>query len=626
VAIAIHGSSPAIATGDSTTVITATFSPPADSLLVACVFAIDGDSATIGVSNSGTAQTWTQRARRDEADSGSRIGLAAIYTAPNATAQTNITVTATTNNNGGIGLKVYVVTGVSLTTPVGATGEGSSTTNNVTVAAYTSTGAGSRGIAVAHDASQTGTPTSTDDESAVLDFDTGLTGMGIVKASNTATPGTSVMFNLDASGTDPAEWNWAAVELLNASIDATASPAVVSGAADIPSVGLAAGSTVSAAVVSGAADIPAAGMSAGAGISPGAVIGTAIIPTPVVAVDDVEAVDTTAVLGAADIPTPTLSAGTGVAATAVLGAADIPTPTLSAQFQAALFPAAVVGVAVIPTPSILVPVLPGELITDAGQVEFGTTLWGTGTDFRVVGEIAGWESLPTLDDQSANRPSRHGAWPGRRLAQQRIINIDLQIDSAADPTLIDLKLRELGYATRVLDNDTEWSLVIRGYGEPLLAYGSIRDRDIPFGGNYNVGLPQAGIVIGCTDPRRYALTQQSVVVPVGGEPQTLTNGGDVYTSPRIRIQGPCTNPVLINETLDRVLAVDIVLGSDDVLNIYTQLGDMKVGDVDHMDNLSDSASVPVEDFVLTPGGNVLTFEADSGGASGAEFLFRTAYL
>ncbi len=213
-AIAIDASSPAIVTTTADPVTTASFSPPASTLLVACVFVENSTDQAITVSNTGSALTWTQRVIRTTAEAGSNSGEVAIFTAPNTGAQAGITVTASVASvSSYAALKVYVLTGASLTSPVGTTGEGNSTTNNVTVTAYTSTVNNSRGICAAQDWLASGAPSSTDDEET---FHTAsqLSGMAISKSAATTPAGTSVTFNLDAAGTAAARWLWAAIEIL----------------------------------------------------------------------------------------------------------------------------------------------------------------------------------------------------------------------------------------------------------------------------------------------------------------------------------------------------------------------------------------------------------------------------
>jgi hypothetical protein len=206
-AIAI-ATSPALETSFSPTnaISTSPFSPAAGTLLVA---AFDGFAlSTFSISNSGTARTWTQRV--DVADS----AQIRFWTAPNPTALSNITVTVTGADQIFGAVKVWVVTGADLTTPTGATGTGTSTTNNINPNVYTSTVAGSRGFAAAMEQNTGGTPSSTDDAEAFLIGSAG--GLTATKAANTATAGATVTFNFDASGTGTAQWDWAALEVLPA--------------------------------------------------------------------------------------------------------------------------------------------------------------------------------------------------------------------------------------------------------------------------------------------------------------------------------------------------------------------------------------------------------------------------
>lgn len=214
-AIAIDASSPALVSGASSTQTTASFSPPGGTLLVACAAfeALSTANATITLSNTGTALTWTQRARRDGNDSGGNQGIAAIYTAPNFGGQSGITVSAVSSKSGDAGgLKVFVVTGADLASPVGATGEGSDGEASTTPNAYTSTVAASRAFGVGSDFSVQGSPTSSDTGFGFL-VASRIGGVAVYKGADTATAGSVVTLNFNNVGSF-ALWNWAAIEVL----------------------------------------------------------------------------------------------------------------------------------------------------------------------------------------------------------------------------------------------------------------------------------------------------------------------------------------------------------------------------------------------------------------------------
>ncbi|MEV4246954.1 hypothetical protein AB0J63_26520 [Streptosporangium canum] len=613
--IAIHGSSPAGANSFAP-VVSPSFSPPAGSLLVALV----GGTGTPTISNSGTARTWTQRVVHGT------YGGIRIYTAPNPTALSTITVTVAGASGGA---KVFVVTGQHSTNPIGTTGTGATATNNATVNAYTSTATGSRGFLVAVDWNGVylSAPSSTDDEYAWALGDA-TAGIAATKAANTGASGTVVQFNLDASGTAAADWNWVALEIVPASLDATITATVVDAVANIPTPSITAisNAAVSPATVDASADIPTPGISAGARVSPATVDAQAVIPTPSVTAGSAQLVEPVTVTATAVIPTPSITAIQNATASpaTVDATADIPAPTITATRQSVISPVTVDARADISTPGVSVPVLPGEGIARDGQVEWGGVVWGDGTSYRVR-EITGWESSPQLDDLSVEDPARHGAIAGQSLAQRRIVTVRLQVDSIADPTQVSALLRQLRYDTRILRDNTLWPLVIRGYTETLLAYAKVGDRTGVMDADWSIGAPEPVITFICPDPRRYSLEQQSTVIAAGGT-ETLVNDGDVYTSPIYRFTGPATNPAVLNETLDRVLAFDITLTSGQRLDVDTQRGTVRIGSTNHMADLADNISVPVKEFFLDAGSSVLTYETDSGGTAGVECIWRSATM
>lgn len=212
--IAVDATTPALVSGTSSTQTTAAFSPPASTLLVACVaFEAAGNAgATITLSNTGTGLTWTQRARRDGNDSGGNTGIAAIYTAPNNGSQAGITVSAVSSvGSDAGGLKLFVVTGANLGSPVGASGEGSSTDSDITPNVYVSTVANSRAFGMFSDDSAEGSNTSTDTGFDFMVFGR-LGGLAVHKAADTAVAGSTVTLNCN-NGEGFSEFNWVAVEI-----------------------------------------------------------------------------------------------------------------------------------------------------------------------------------------------------------------------------------------------------------------------------------------------------------------------------------------------------------------------------------------------------------------------------
>lgn len=236
-AIAIDGSSPVRFTGtpnNNVDITSASFTAPANSVLVCCVSADTNGSAadiTISVSDSGSL-TWTNRVEMDPGTSGAEAGHASIWTAVQTSSASRTVSVRRTAGNGStnrISAVVYVVTGADTTTPTGATGSGHSTTNNITPNVYTSTVNNSRGFGCGTDWNQLGTPTSSDTEDGA-DYAGAISVISLYKAADTTPVSSTVSMNFDAAGTGAAAWNWTALEILPGSGTQSVSPSSISSA------------------------------------------------------------------------------------------------------------------------------------------------------------------------------------------------------------------------------------------------------------------------------------------------------------------------------------------------------------------------------------------------------------
>ena len=180
-----------------------------------CVESDTSDGSAITISVSGGSLTWTNRVERDLGDAGANSGHASIWTAPVGTgASMTVSVRRTTTGGGTnrISAKVYLVTGQHAS-PIGAVGEGSSTTNDITPTVFTSTGENSYGFGAACDWSANGIPVSSDltedgaDYSLAISVVDGFKDLGASGAES---------MNFDAFDVAAATWNWAALEILAA--------------------------------------------------------------------------------------------------------------------------------------------------------------------------------------------------------------------------------------------------------------------------------------------------------------------------------------------------------------------------------------------------------------------------
>lgn len=218
-ALAHDSSTPVRWTGtpaNSVNITSASFTPSNGALLVVNVQADVIAVSLVGgitVSDS-TGRTWTPR--KEQPGAGNN-GFAGVYTAiANGSAMT-VSVQRTTGGTGGatrISATCDVWTGQHAT-PTGNTGGGTSATNNLTAAAYSSSADNSRCIGGATDWNQLGTPTSTDTEDGA-DYTGQISVISVYKAADTTPSGTAVTLNFDAGGTAAAAWSWVALEIIPA--------------------------------------------------------------------------------------------------------------------------------------------------------------------------------------------------------------------------------------------------------------------------------------------------------------------------------------------------------------------------------------------------------------------------
>lgn len=291
----------------------------------------------------------------------------------------------------------------------------------------------------------------------------------------------------------------------------------------------------------------------------------------------------------------------------------------------------------------------GDLITADGQIEWNDTLLGSGTVYRWNGDqgLTGWEDTPGLDRGAVARPARHGSWPGRDYAQERIITWT-SIVSTPTPAAFGAAVTALRAATPVSDDDTDSPLVVRTrWGETHLVYGKLTSRVLPNDRLAGIGRGKATLQWTCSDPRRYSVGEYSTAIPqpgggtgltypltyplsygTAGESgsRVFTNAGNAASSPVISITGPCATPSVVMIGSGLTLELDLAIAASETAVIDTDAGTVTFGGADRTSTLT-SRSVPLELFVLQPGDTEIAFRAGTFlGGSAATITWRDAYL
>ncbi|MFI9845071.1 hypothetical protein ACIHFD_49190 [Nonomuraea sp. NPDC051941] len=214
--------SPPLADEANTSVETATFNAPANSLLVAAWMGSVSGTLTIA----GGDLTWTARATHTS-------GRARLWTAPCPSAKTGMKVSLAMPEFGYGGFKAWVVTGAKLAAPVGASGTNSAAADPTTFTGYTSTTIGSLGFCAAYENNLSGgagvLPTSGSDPSDAFSmkdvYGSAGSGLAIRKAAAATAAGQAQTFTVDAPpAIETPSWAWAAIEIVPDDSDVPTTP------------------------------------------------------------------------------------------------------------------------------------------------------------------------------------------------------------------------------------------------------------------------------------------------------------------------------------------------------------------------------------------------------------------
>lgn len=601
--IAIDSGSPAVVSaGGVTTVTTASFTrPAAGGLLVAMVMCTSDSNPVV----SGGSLTWTRRKQQVNAGA-----YAEIWTAP-VTGSGAMTVTVTiTGTFKAVGVKVDGVTGQH-SSPAGNSGGGTSAANTLNVTGYTSSGINSRGFFAAVEENGLGNPTSTDTGfgwTANATFED-VSGIAVRKAANTPTIGETVTFNADAPGTSAAAWTWAALEILGGAVDASVEATTITAVTAVPAPAVGVSASPRPATITAVSAVPAPTLSAGSSATPATVPITVAVPAPAVTTADTELVAPTTIAVAAAVPAPGVSANSSATPATVQALTAVPAPGVRVDAEVMLTTIAIT--ATVPAIAATVPVLPGDRVERAGQIEWNGFLLGSGTPYSWQ-ELTGWASTPPIISGNVDQPLGHGSYPGQPYAGERAINWGTLIK--APRTQIGQVIHDLRMVTGVPQSEDELPLVIWDFddGEPYLVYAHLAQREPgPLNKQSRLGIMRGALQWICSDPRLYSVIRHSASVPIDTETDLLNDGNDA--SPQImRIPGPAVTPQVENLTLDRVIAFDLEIADGEVLEVDVKHGNVSIGTTDLLDTLIEG-SVSIKDFVLGPGANRLLFTAESGG-------------
>ncbi|MEV4837797.1 hypothetical protein AB0K05_24965 [Nonomuraea sp. NPDC049486] len=425
--------------------------------------------------------------------------------------------------------------------------------------------------------------------------------------------------NFTASGTMVSYVGFT-IFLPSAGEDAEATPGTVAAVAAVPDPVVGIGAEPIPATVAATAALPGPDVSAGSTATPATVAVEAAVPAPSVTTQDVELVVPATIEAAAGVPDPAVAASADATLNTIEAVAALYGPDVSSSASVTL--ATVAVVADVPAPSVTVPVLPGDQISRAGQIEWNGFLLGSLTPYSWQ-ELQGWTDSAPFISGNVDRPDSSGSYPGQPYTAERTINWGMLIK--APRATMGQVVHDLVMATGPAQSEDEGWLVIWDFDDlqPRLVRAHLADRlPGPINQQARLGLMRGALQWIASDPRRYDPVRSSLTIAKDVETSILNNGND-STPGELRFPGPATGIQVENLTTDRVIAFSTTVADGETLIVDVKEGTVAIGDTNKLNDLVEGSS-SVQDFVFDPGPNTLFYTADTGGTAGMETFWRHA--
>lgn len=289
----------------------------------------------------------------------------------------------------------------------------------------------------------------------------------------------------------------------------------------------------------------------------------------------------------------------------------------------------------------------GELITETYQVEWRGVLWGgQSADVQIV-DLAGWLDKPNLRGQNADRPGRHGAYPGLKRASERTVEVELAVFvDDADGAI----LRSIDDTCTYDEDPQEEDLVIwAGTEAPQLVRARLEKVAIPTDHEWSIGHHRVRLQFVCTDPRRYSITETTSAVlgmPGGASTGitfpvtfpvtfgtgvttgslTLHNGGNVAAWPTFTLTGTLVAPAITRADTGQKLqfAPTFTLADGETMTVETESRSVMVSGVSRRDAL-----ITADWFTLPPRADTVITLSSTGSydsSAGLSATWSSPYL
>lgn len=251
--------------------------------------------------------------------------------------------------------------------------------------------------------------------------------------------------------------------------------------------------------------------------------------------------------------------------------------------------------------------------------------------------IEGVAGLPNIRSASGQNVGRDGGWVSRQLYDARYISFQGRIFNG-DALEVEQKRRE--FATVLRRKLLTLRIVTYG-GQEFTAQVNVMANQMPITWERNIVKWKIDLL--AEDPLFYDNSSGELIanvgkrieggfdipfdiyldIPASTPPTVVNNAGNETVYPLIQIETKATNPILINQTTNEFIQIDIVIMNGDLLEI-----DMKNRTVTYNGlNVYGLRAEGSSFWGLVPGDNILVLQTDVGSeATIAEIKYQSGFI
>lgn len=290
----------------------------------------------------------------------------------------------------------------------------------------------------------------------------------------------------------------------------------------------------------------------------------------------------------------------------------------------------------------------GDQVTEDWQAEWSGLLFDGAVDSTALYQLVsvdGLADMPDLVTADRERLRRHGIIPGDDFLTDRETVWRIRVEGdTLEETLAGVD--DLRRATAPGLDEGPLVFQFPGVADGVKAQVSARcrKRSIPMDQLYRVGIVEVLLMFGATDPRLYeaAEHEEQTTLPTGGGGLDIPadvpfvlgaaatggsiladNDGTFDTPLMARIDGPATNPRLIDVTHDRFLQFNLSLAAGEWLEIDSEARTVMLnGTASRYYTIAAGSTW----FDLEPGTNEVTFRASTSSAATLTLSWRSAWV